>query len=369
MPAVSSDIITRYKEFWDGTNTAPLICATYCKNLGDKTKAPLKPWMENDTGWVFARAAVRAYETGDMAAVDEALDVMEYELENTGYAGCAYPCVNLNTGAGCVAAFITEYARYYSGTVWFELDTPWDYEKIIALPENLTTRYAETQLAAAGMAAKRFGGGAVLTTLDLGGLADVLSSLRRTERFFYDLADHPGEVKAALITLRKIWKNFHDRMTAIIEPANEGLYASWTRTLSDVLYYPSQCDACAMVSPEAFDEFIWPTLSEEMSAYKKTLYHLDGYGEAVHLDTLCANPALRVIQWVPEPAVNHGDARYCPVYEKIISHGRRIVFNGFKGGTADLAALFTRFPKEAFAIFLDAPNYDAAMRKVELILE
>ena len=369
MPAVSNEITARYKEFWDGTNTAPLIGVTYDKNAGGLNRALLKPWMENDTGWIFARAAIRAYETGDTAAITEALDVMEYELENTGYTGCGYPCVNLNTGAGCVAAFITEYARYYSGTVWFELATPWDYDKIIALPEGLTTRYAETQLLAAEMAAKRFKGGAVLTTLDLGGLADVLSSLRRTERFFYDLADHPDEIKAALTTLRKIWKNFHDRMTAIIEPANEGLYTSWTRALSDTLYYPSQCDACAMVSPEAFDFFIWPTLSEEFSLYKKTLYHLDGSGEAVHLDTMCVNPALRVVQWVPEPAVGHGDARYYPIYEKIISHGRRIVMNGFKGGTADLAALFKRFPKEAFAIFLDAPGYDAAMRKMDLILE
>jgi len=368
MPAVSSETVTRYKNFWDGTNTEPLIGVTYNKDPGGKTGPPLKPWMNGETGWIFARAAIRAYETGDTAAIGEALDVMEYEVENTGYLGCGYPCVNLNTGSGCVAAFITEYARYYSGTVWFELDTPWDYEKIIALPEGLTTRYAETQLTAAEMAAKRFKGGAVLTTLDLGGLADVLSSLRRTERFFYDLADHPGEIKAALITLRKIWKNFHDRMTAILEPANEGLYTSWTRTLSDTLYYPSQCDACAMISPEAFDEFIWPALSEEMSAYKKTLYHLDGFGEAVHLDTMCSNPALRVVQWVPEPTVGHGDKRYYPIYEKIITRGRRIVMNGLNADKNALTALFKHFPKEAFGMFLDMPDYDAAMRKMELIL-
>ena len=368
MPAVSPEIISRYKNFWDGANTDALVSISYDKGGADAgEKGLLKPWMAGSAEWIFARAVIRAYETGDHSAVTEAFDVMEHELERTAYAGAGYPYANMNTGAGCVAAFITGYANFYNDTVWFELGEPWDYEKIISLPHDFTTPFAETQLAAVEAAAKRFGGGAVITPLDLGGLADVLSSLRRTDGFLYDMIDRPDDVKEALHVLRAIWKHFHDRMTAIIEPANDGLYTSWTRMLSDSLYYPSQCDACAMISPAMFDEFVWPTLSDEMSSYGRTLYHLDGSGEAPHLDTMCKNPSLKVIQWVPEPAAGHADAVYYPIYEKIIALGRKIIFDGFRGTRGELAALLKRFPCEAFCVFLEADGYDDAMRLMEAL--
>ena len=366
MPAVSSEILSRYKNFWHGRNAEPLLNVAYAKNAAGAP--PLKPWMGGNADWIFARGALRAYETGEMSAVADALDVMEHDLGNQGFLCEGYANANLNTGAGCVAAFVTGFANYYSQTVWFELDAPWDYDKIIALPADRTTRFMETQLKAVEMAAERFKGGAVLTTLDLGGLADVLSSLRRTDGFLYDLADRPGDVTAGLNALRGVWKRAHGRMVAITEPANGGLYSSWTRILSDTLYYPSQCDACAMVSPAMFDAYIWPTLSEEISAYEKTIYHLDGSGEIPHLATMCTNPALRVIQWVPEPALSQGDESYYPLYEQIISLGRKIIFNGFKGDLKKLPAFLKRFPREAFFISLDFSNYDDAMRAAESVL-
>jgi len=124
-----------------------------------------------------------------------------------------------------------------------------------------------------------------------------------------------------------------------------------------------------MISPDMFNEFIWPTLSAEISSYNKTLYHLDGSGEAPHLETLCQNPALKVIQWVPEPILGHGDPSYFPIYEKIISLGRKIVFNGFRGGAETLSAIFERFPREAFCVFFDAPGYDAAQRIMENVFD
>ena len=366
MPAVSNEIISRFKDFWDGRNADVLMNVVYNKDKKSAADAGLmKPWMEGSAGWLFARAVLRANETGSLGAVREALDVIEFNLEREGYAAEGFPDVSLNTGAGCVAAFITGYARFYSETVWFELERPWPYEKILAFPFNHTTPFAETTLEAVRIAAERFAGRAVVSPLDLGGLADVLSSLRRTDGFFYDMIDNPNEVKEALRVVRGIWKNFHDRMAAILAEANGGLHSSWTRTLSDTLYYPSQCDACAMISPAMFDEFIWPTLNEEFNDYDKTLYHLDGSGEIPHLETLCSNPALRVIQWVPEPALCQHDESYLPLYKKIIGLGRKITFNGFKGTREDLKKFLKILPREAFYITIWANDYDDAMRWLE----
>ena len=364
MAIVADGIRQQYREWWDCKNKDALMFVTYPKP-GRKTPEEMnlvKPWMDGHTEWIFARAIGRAYADGDMRPVEDAVRVMALELENEAYAGAGYPAVTLNSGAGCVAAIISEYARYYAETVWFELDEPWSYEKIRGLPADCTTRFAEVTLEAVKLAAKHLGGSAVISQLDLGGLADVLSSLRRTDGFLYDMKDRPEDVKAALEIIQAIWKHWHDRVETELDKANGGLHTSWVRALSDTVYYPSQCDACAMISPEMFREFIMPTLSKEFNFYERTAYHLDGSGEIPHLGIMCEEPALAAIQWVPEPAVSHWDEQYHPLYDAIIGHGRRIIFNSFKGGPYELKRFLGRFPRESFLITAHAKDEDEAVQ-------
>jgi len=360
---VSDEIVKKYVDFWNFKNEGPLVGVSY---ESENYKSPeslglVKPWMEGDAGWIFARAVSRANKIGDMSPVADALDIMENEiLNNTCYAGAAYPIANMNTGAGCLAAFITGYENFYGDTVWFELEKPWDYEKILALPKDHATNFAKVSVEAVRMAAERFKGRALLTLLDLGGLADVLSSLRRTDGFLYDMIDKPDEVKKSLRVVHEIWKNYYYQLQKITGEANAGLCTSWTAILSDTPYYPSQCDACALISPEMFKEFIAPTLNDEFALFDKTIYHLDGSGEIAHLKMMCENPSLKVIQWVPEPTVGHADTSYIPLYKSIIEHGRKIIFDGFRGEFDELVNLMKILPGGAFFLHLWAENKNQA---------
>jgi len=363
MPTIKPEIISSFKEFWDRTNKDALFGITYPKSgvVSAEEAGLLKPWMEGQAEWIFARSVLYAHKTGDITAITDALDIMEHNLNQEEYAGVGYPIVSLDTGAGCIAGFITEHARYYNQTVWYELPQPWDYSKILSIKPDHTTDFAKVTMEAVSLAANRFKGKAILAPLDLGGLADILSSLRRTDGIMYDMYDNPDEVKESLRLIYSIWMNFHNQMIKIMEPANEGLYTSWTRVLSDNPYFPSQCDANALISPQLFDEFFWPTLSDEFSVFTKTLYHLDGSGQIPHLDTLFTNPSLRIIQWVPEPGTSHFDPQYFPLYNKIIANDRGIVFNCNTFSLEKMKKFFEIFPREPFYITAWAKDYEEAM--------
>jgi hypothetical protein len=154
------------------------------------------------------------------------------------------------------------------------------------------------------------------------------------------------------------WLRAHKETEAIIHPANGGLYTHWMHLLASHPYYPNQCDACALIGPGHFRDLILPSLSAEMAHFPATVYHLDGSHCIPHLDALCESPTLKAIQWVPEPGVAHHDARYFPLYTRILELGRKIVFTGWRGDADDLRLFFARFPREAF--FLTAGVKDSA---------
>ena len=369
MSIIAQDIVSLYKDFWKGTNKDALFHITYNKhnkNTSATEAGLVKPWMEGSATWVFARSVYSAYKTGDMSKISDALDIIEHELSQEAYAGAGYPCFSLNTGAGCVAGMITEYARYHNQTIWFELPEPWDYDRIIALQQDHMTGLAEVMFTAVSMTVDRLKDKAVISPLDLGGLADVLSSLRRTENILYDMYDYPEMIKESLWSLRAIWVNYHEKMTKILADANKNMHSSWVKLLSDSVYYPSQCDVSAMISPDMFEELVIPTLSDEFSSYKQTLYHLDGSGQIPHLRLLCSNPSLRAIQWVPEPGVSHFDPRYFPLYKSIISYGRKIVFNCHTSTPDAIKGFFRVLPSESFFITVWANTYDEAMRYTDI---
>ena len=343
-------IIQEYEAFWNGTNTNALVSLS--STPGDfkdsaRAKGLFKPWME-DTDWLFAKATDKAYKTGDFTYLNEFLEMYAYQCEETVYAGVGYPMFVSNLGAGSLAAMLTGYSYLAENTVWFELDEPWPYDRILAL--DGFHPYADTVLKTMETVVRHLRGRAVISNIDIGGLADVLSSMRRCDGLLYDLYDYPEEATQALDLLLKFWFKAHDAVDTILRSANGSLYTHWVGTLSNQPFYPHQCDVSALVGPEPFRRLLLPTLAAEMARFPATMYHLDGSHEIVHLDALCESSTLRAIQWVPEPGTLFHDEQYYPLYKRIIEHGRKIIFSWWYGTSDDLRSLFKIFPREAFFV-------------------
>ena len=347
---VSAGIIQHHEAFWNGTNKDALLSiSSVSADFHDsaRKKGLVKPWMEG-TWWYFAKATEMAHSTGDFTCVEDALKLYAHQYEMTTYAGVGYPMFFANLGAGALAALLTGYSYLDDNTVWFELDKAWPYEKILSL--DSFHPYADTVFKVMEMTAEHLRGRAVVSNIDMGGLADVLSSMRRCDGILYDFYDYPAEVIQALDLLLKFWFKAHDTIDALLRTSNGNLYTHWVGNLSTRPFYPHQCDVCALVGPEQFREFILPSLAAEMARFPATVYHLDGSHEIVHLDALCESPTLRAIQWVPEPGVPFYDERYYPLYKRIIELGRKIIFSGWPGSCDSLRGLFKMFPREAFFI-------------------
>jgi len=177
---VMPEIVSQYDAFWNGSNQNALLYAGYetadIRKAADE-KGLIKPWMDIGLHWGFAKAVGLAHTTGDFSYVRDILDFHAFRLSLTEYAGVGYPAFVADLGAGSLAAMLSGYAYPDGNTVWFELDEPWEYERILSLTDFHP--YADTVMEAMRMTADRLNGMAVISVNDFGGLADILSSLRR----------------------------------------------------------------------------------------------------------------------------------------------------------------------------------------------
>lgn len=75
---------------------------------------------------------------------------------------------------------------------------------------------------------------------DLGGVVDILASLRGTENLLYDCYDEPQRVKQASARILELWHDCYARLQQIINREQDGS-SSWMELWSPVNYYPIQC--------------------------------------------------------------------------------------------------------------------------------
>jgi 5-methyltetrahydrofolate--homocysteine methyltransferase len=350
-----------YEEFWNGRNTRGIINCSYTRP-GKDPESLAKSWMPAARGWTIAVALDHYIRTGDKSCIPEALDYVEAGFGNVGYAAEGFPAWWFNLGPGVVAAFLTGFSRFVDHSVWFELDQPMDFAAIRALDPVRITEYASKTREVAGMIVERFGGKVLLSQTDLGGVVDILASLRRTEQLLFDCADSANDVKSCLPIIESSWLGHFRHFDKVFSAANDGARSSWIPLLSREAFYPSQCDFCYMISPDMFREFVFHSLARESKAVGRIVYHLDGPGEVPHLDMICSIPEIRVVQWTAGAGeVDVWDEKWFPLYKRIIDHGKKI-FLFYHGDESLIRRLYSKFPAKEFCLSIYAPDEDAARR-------
>ena len=292
----------------------------------------MEPWDPKGQapGWLLARC-VSVWGTNPEGWKLEFL-VNRYELwfSRTFFGGESFPQIWLNLGPGVLTSFLTGHWRFTGDTVWFSLPEPMGWEEIFALdltPENpywRLTKWLAEELTEAGEG--RF----LVGTTDIGGVTDILASLRHNENLLLDFYDHPEEVRGASRHITELWHRCYDELHAIISKRQEGSCA-WMEIWSPKRWYPLQCDFAYMISPKAFEEFVLPHLAEQCRRLDHPVYHWDGPGQIPHLDLLLSIPELRAIQWVPgagNPPID--DEVWFPLYKRIQAARKGLVLNGVR---------------------------------------
>ncbi len=231
-------------------------------------------------------------------------------------------------GPGSLAAVLTDFYKPGPQTIWFEDNPPYitDYKDIpqLVLDPNSSMYRMTDELTDRMLTHKD-----ELVTLitDIGGTYDILASLRGTNQLLYDLYDHPDEVKALRDKVAPLWAEWFRHLSEKLI-AGQGGMTSWLMVWSELPFYPLQCDFCAMISPEMFQEFILPDLKEQTELMPRSIYHLDGPGEIRHLDMLLSLPKLNAIQWVSgSGALPSSDPCWYELFKRIQSAGKGLIIN------------------------------------------
>ncbi|MFP4381200.1 MAG: hypothetical protein ACLFUS_11930 [Candidatus Sumerlaeia bacterium] len=357
-----NEVRGRYEAWWKNQNDEPLFYIIYPKdgaNFDPVAKDWMAPRIRGDwSNWqqefVLGQALELSYKSGEDHYIEEAIDFLEHYADVTGHAAEGYSFLNPAFGPGSLSAFITGFSEFKDSTIWLEMDPPMEWDAILEIDENTRHPYADAALEVTRRAKDRLKERFVFGTPDLGGVCDILSSLRGVNNLLLDTLTQPDEVHQALDVLEKLWFKFYEEFSAIVNPDNHGCYSTVMRWLSAKPVNTGICDFSAMIGPDMFQEYALPPLERDVEYFDgRVIYHLDGPGEIPHVDTICGIEKLTAIQWVPG-AGNPGttDPYWDDLYRRILDHGKKIALGGASKDMDELRAFFKRFPaREFFAPF------------------
>jgi len=302
------NVIDKYEDFWERTNDRPILNFSYKKDGYTNFPAP----KDGEEKYLDKSYRYNAY---------------KHKIANTGYIAEGIPMLFPDFGPGCLAACIGGSYKVSKETIWFDSEQfvkDWDNPPSIRFDEqsDMWQRIEEAQRFYASDPDVHF------CMTDLGGVLDVVAALRGTENLLYDLYDYPDEVKEFSAKVTAEWLKSFDKQVEIIKAAGQP-YNGWMNLVSKKPYYPLQCDFCYMISPAQFEEFVLDDLVTQTNYMERSIYHLDGPGELVHVDMLTDIENLTGIQWtsgVGNPSLR--DECWYDLYRKVQDKKKNLVLLG-----------------------------------------
>ena len=255
----------------------------------------------------------------------EILDGKLEQLKSERYLGEGFPLFWMNFGPGVLAAMVGGCGCAQKETVWF---TPGKWEGVplekISIQFDPDADWAKWIAELYQTATEKFENlPVVLGMTDLGGVLDVLASLRGTQELLMDLLDAPDEIKRLLKEEREAWFTAYDYFHAL----RKGPSSCWAAILGENPTYMLQSDFAYMISPDMFAEFVQPELQKYVNKLDHAFYHLDGKNQIPHIPHLAAIDGLDGIQWIPG-AGQPPQSEWPDVLHAIEDHGLKVQLIG-----------------------------------------
>lgn len=138
----------------------------------------------------------------------------------------------------------------------------------------------------------------VVSAIDFHTHADGLSALRGPQNLCIDFMDIPDLAERAIRECGKLFPLMYDKLYEAGEMDRTGT-SCWIPLWCEDRYATIQCDFLCLVGPDIGRKYIIPAIEQEASFLDHCIFHLDGAGSLVHLDSLLAVSEIDAIQWVP----------------------------------------------------------------------
>jgi hypothetical protein len=257
---------------------------------------------------------------------DQVLPRLERRMENTYYAGDAFPWIDpmsQNLAAIQAAYMGAPYTIDPSSQSGWAVPSfeEWNRRPRFTPDDDNFWWQATRRLLERG--AERSKDHFVISIPDLQGGGEILALLRGSDRLAMDLLDHPQEIVPAIDEINTAWYYYYQVCYEIIHRWQEG-YVDWLGIWSQTPAVTVECDFMVMISRGMFEQFFLPAVEQQCEWIERTVFHLDGPGAVKHLDMLLAIPRLKGIQWVPTPE-RPRPSDWIPLLQRIQAGGKRVV--------------------------------------------
>ncbi|MEJ5203520.1 MAG: hypothetical protein WHV66_14960, partial [Anaerolineales bacterium] len=202
------------------------------------------------------------------------LDQIEPVIQSVHWLGDAYPRWWLNFGPGILAAFLGSQVNCVNGVTWFAPSLHNKELRTITLSLDPNAPWYRHTLTVFEAAVQRWGNSIVIGYPDLGGILDILASLRGTDKLLLDVVDTPEEVSRLCSEITRTWLEVFKQLNQIHNSSATLGFSSWAPLWMPNSGYMLQCDFSYMISPRMFQKFVLPDLLTCCNAMNFPFYHL-----------------------------------------------------------------------------------------------
>lgn len=236
----------------------------------------------------------------------------------------AFPAVDINIGAGSMAAYLGAQPEFRWDTVWFK-ECVSDWEEWGALKYDDGNIWLKRHLEAIKSAKQNAVEDFLVTVPDIIENLDILAAMRGAQNLCYDLIDEPELIKGYISQLDELYLKYYDQFYNLVKDENGGssytIFSIWGPGKTVKV----QCDFSAMLSPGQFKEFIVPSLQYQCSKMDFILYHLDGVDAVRHLDAIMGIEKINALQWTPGAGQpDAGSEKWYYIYDKVVASGKSL---------------------------------------------
>ncbi|MCA1809099.1 MAG: hypothetical protein ABR497_08940 [Kiritimatiellia bacterium] len=250
-----------------------------------------------------------------------------HQLAQRSFPADVLPIANTDIGPGSLALLLGSEPGFFPNTVWFA-----PCIQHYAQPEALSpfrfdesNKWWQVTKATLNACAELARGKYLVGCPDLGENLDILASLREPQTLLMDMIERPEWVERKAAEINQVWFEVYRHIYDIIKlPDGSSAFGAF-RLWGPGKTAKIQCDASAMFSPDMFQRFVIPSLSEQCQWLDNSLYHLDGTQAACHLDSLLGIEALDAIEWTPQAGIEGGGhPRWFEMYRSILAAGKSV---------------------------------------------
>jgi 5-methyltetrahydrofolate--homocysteine methyltransferase len=237
----------------------------------------------------------------------------------------AFPNLSMDIGPGSMALYLGSEPIFREDTVWFGECVTQGWEAWGPIRYDPQNRWWRRHLAMIEEARKLAGDDFLVNIPDIIENLDIMSAMRGPQAMCFDLIDEPEVVHRRLDEIDALYFAYYDAMYERTKDAAGGVSFTAFNLWGPGRTAKIQCDFCALMSPDQFQEFVVPSLRKQCAGLDTSVYHLDGPDAVKHVEALMEIEELDALQWTcgaGQP--DGGHEGWFPIYDSAKAAGKSL---------------------------------------------